>query len=305
MVGWVDSLALESDPEDPASFQTDPLRWVPYLILHGGCLGVLWVGWSWTAIGVAAALYVLRMFAITGFYHRYFSHRTFRTSRLVQFLMGVAGNSSAQRGPLWWAAQHRRHHSHSDEHEDPHSPHEHGVYWSHVGWLTVRANLTTDLRVVPDLAQFRELRFIDRFDWLVPVLMAVALYIFGAVLAQAAPQLGTSGPQMLVWGFFISTVVLFHGTCLINSLAHVVGSRRYDTKDESRNNWVLALLTLGEGWHNNHHRYPSSARQGFYWWEIDITYYGLKLLERLGIIWDVRPVPARILESGRSRRRAA
>lgn len=300
--GWLDSATLSSQGEIDESTRLEPVRLIPYLILHGGCLGVVWVGWSWTAVAVAAALYLVRMFAITGFYHRYFSHRTFRTSRWAQFLFAVLGNSSAQRGPLWWAAQHRKHHSHSDGAEDPHSPHEHGLYWSHFGWLTVRRNLVTDMRAVPDLARYPELRFLDRFEIIVPALLGAALFVLGEFLRYAAPHLGTSGLQMVVWGFFVSTVVLFHCTCLINSLAHLVGTRRFETRDESRNNLPLALLTLGEGWHNNHHRYPSSVRQGFYWWEVDLTYYGLWLLERIGLIWDLRPVPVHVLESGRSNR---
>lgn len=295
LLSLLDSDKLQPDPTDHPK-KIDPLRFIPYIILHGGCLGLIWVGWSWTAVGVAALLYLIRMFAVTGFYHRYFSHKTFETTRWMQFLIGVWGNLAAQRGPIWWASQHRRHHAHSDEPEDPHSPREHGLYWAHFGWLTVRRNMLIDWRMVPDLAKYPELRFLDRFDFLVPVTLATGLFGLGALLNYLWPQLGTSGPQMLVWGFFVSTVVLFHATCTINSLAHVIGSRRYEIKDSSRNNFFLALLTLGEGWHNNHHRYPGSTRQGFYWWEIDITFYGLKFMELLGFIWKLRPVPDHILE---------
>jgi stearoyl-CoA desaturase (delta-9 desaturase) len=275
--------------------KTELARWVPYLILHLGCLGVIWTGWSWTAVWVAVALYFVRMFAITAFYHRYFSHRTFRTSRAAQFVFAVLGNSAAQRGPIWWASLHRQHHAHSDEAADAHSPVQHGFYWAHIGWLTARENLAVNPRFVPDLLRFPELRFLDRFDTLVPLVLAALLYVSGAALAWLAPQLGVTGLQLVVWGFFISTTVCFHATCCINSLAHVLGSRRFDTKDASRNNWLLALLTLGEGWHNNHHRYPAAARQGFYWWEIDVSYYVLKLLAALGVIWDLKGVPARVL----------
>lgn len=293
---WFDSGRLKLDEGDPNADKPHPARWIPYLVLHGGCLGVIWVGASWVAVGVAAALYFIRMFAITGFYHRYFSHRTFRTSRFGQFLFGVLGNSATQRGPLWWAANHRRHHAHSDEENDPHSPREHGFYWAHFGWLTVRSNLITDMKLVRDLAKYPELRFLDRYDVVVPLLLAIAMYGLGELLAYTAPGLGTNGWQMVVWGFFISTVVLFHCTCFINSLAHMMGNRRYETGDDSRNSLVLALITLGEGWHNNHHRYPSTVRQGFYWWEIDVTYYMLKLLSYTGLIWDLRPVPQVLLD---------
>ncbi len=248
------------------------------------CVGVIWVGWSPTALAVAGSLYVLRMFAVTGFYHRYFSHRSFSTSRAAQFVFAVLGASAVQRGPLWWAAHHRKHHRHSDTEHDVHSPSQHGFWWSHMGWITSPANFPTDYAAVPDLAKYPELRFLDRFDILVPVLLAVTLFLLG-------------GGQLLIWGFFVSTVVLFHATCLINSLAHVIGRRRYQTNDDSGNSLVLALITFGEGWHNNHHRYPGSARQGFRWWQVDLTYYGLWLLERIRLIRDLRPVPARVLES--------
>ena len=269
------------------------LRILPFALVHLICLGVFWVGWSPVAVWVAAAGYAVRMFAITGFYHRYFSHRTFRTSRAAQFLFALLGNASLQRGPLWWAAHHRHHHRHADDEQDPHSPGQHGFLWSHMLWITSRENFATRMELVRDLAQFPELRFLNRFDILVPTAFAAFLYALGILLERYVPSLATSGPQLLVWGFFVSTIVLFHATCTINSLAHQFGGRRYSTKDESRNNWLLALLTFGEGWHNNHHYCPGAVRQGFYWWEIDLTYYGLKLLAYLGVIWDLHPVPAR------------
>jgi stearoyl-CoA desaturase (delta-9 desaturase) len=292
---WVDSAELNSAVHEPRRQRTDAARWIPYIILHAGCLAVFWVGWSWVAVAVAIALYFLRMFAITGFYHRYFSHRSFATSRAVQFILGVWGNTAAQRGPIWWACHHRQHHAHSDDEEDAHSPVQHGLYWSHIGWLTARDNLAINERYVRDLVKFPELRYLDRFDMLVPAVLAVLLFVLGATLNALEPGLGTNGWQMLVWGFFISTVAVFHATCTINSLAHVFGSRRFPTKDDSRNNFLLALLTLGEGWHNNHHRFPASARQGFYWWEVDLTFYGLKVMQWLGLIWDLKPVPAHLL----------
>lgn len=273
----------------------DWLRCTPFFAMHAACLGVIWVGWSWTAVGVAAALYAIRMFAITAFYHRYFSHRTFRTSRAFQFVAGVLGNTAVQRGPLWWAAHHRHHHRHSDDEHDVHSPHTHGWAWSHMGWITSRGAYRTNLNEVPDLARYPELRFLDRFDTLVPVLLAVGLFALGAALERWAPGLRTSGWQMLVWGFFVSTIVLFHATCTINSLAHLIGRKRFATKDHSRNSLLLALLTFGEGWHNNHHHYPGSVRQGFFWWEIDLSYYGLLVLSWLGLVWDLNPVPRRAM----------
>ncbi|MGA1498323.1 MAG: acyl-CoA desaturase, partial [Steroidobacteraceae bacterium] len=251
---------------------------------------------SAVAVATAAFLYFIRMFAITGFYHRYFSHRSFRTSRLMQFLFGVLGASSVQRGPLWWAAHHRHHHAYSDRPEDPHSPREKGFLMSHVGWFLTRGGFRPDMTRVRDLERYPELRWLDRYDIAIPVLLALGLFAVGGWLERSHPSLGTSAGQMLVWGFFISTVVLYHATYTINSLCHVFGSRRYDTGDDSRNNPWLALITLGEGWHNNHHHYPSSVRQGFYWWEIDITWYLLKAMSWLGLVWDLKPIPASVRE---------
>jgi len=267
---------------------------VPFAGMHLACLGVIWVGVSPVAVGTAVGLYVLRMFAITGFYHRYFSHRTFKVSRGVQFAFALLGASAAQRGPIWWAAHHRHHHAHSDRPEDVHSPSQRGFLWSHMGWFLSRRHFAPDLGRVRDLLRYPELRWLDRFDILVPFVLAVGLLVLGKTLEARWPSLGTSGAQMLVWGFFISTVACYHGTYTINSLCHVWGRRRYKTDDDSRNNLLLAIITLGEGWHNNHHRYPMSARQGFYWWEIDLTYYGLRLLAALGLIRDLKPVPPAI-----------
>ncbi len=287
----------------PAERRVEWLRSTPFITMHLACLGVFLVGWRWTALAVAAGLYAFRMFAITGFYHRYFSHRSFRTSRACQFLFAVAGNSAVQKGPLWWAAHHRFHHRHSDEEVDLHSPFWQGFWWSHMGWFTCKVNAETNLKAVPDLARYPELRFLDKFHGIVPLALAGSLYALGVSLHRTNPALGTSGPQMLVWGFFISTVVCYHATYTINSLAHKWGSRRYETGDDSRNNFFLAVLTLGEGWHNNHHHYPGSTRQGFYWWEVDLTWYALKAMSWMGLVWDLRSPPVHIRD--RTGRRGA
>jgi stearoyl-CoA desaturase (delta-9 desaturase) len=275
----------------------DWLRIIPFVGMHVACLAVFWVGASPVAVSVAVGLYFLRMFAITGFYHRYFSHRSFKTSRTGQFIFAVLGASAVQRGPIWWAAHHRHHHAHSDLEGDVHSPVQSGLLWSHMGWFLSRKHFTPDYSRVRDLLSFPELRLVDRFDILVPFILAWALLGLGALLGRVAPDLGTNGWQMLVWGFCISTVVCYHATYTINSLAHRFGHRRYATNDDSRNNPWLALVTLGEGWHNNHHHYPASARQGFYWWEVDITYYGLRLLAALGLVRDLKPVPVPVREA--------
>ena len=288
---WFDTGSTAAVVDAREADAVDWARIVPFAGMHLACLGVIWVGVSPVAVGTAVALYLVRMFAITGFYHRYFSHRTFKTSRATQFAFALVGASAVQRGPIWWAAHHRHHHAHSDRPEDAHSPVQHGFLWSHMGWFLSRRHFTPDLGRVRDLTRFPELRWLDRFDIVVPFLLALGLLVLGRFLDARWPGLGTSGAQMLVWGFFISTVACYHGTYTINSLCHVWGRRRYATGDDSRNNFLLAILTLGEGWHNNHHRYPMSARQGFYWWEIDLTYYGLRALAAIGLIEDLKPVP--------------
>jgi stearoyl-CoA desaturase (delta-9 desaturase) len=293
LVQWFDAdygakdIAKLADKPDRVEW----VRTIPFVILHAGCLGVLITGWSWTAVGTAVFLYFARMFAVTGFFHRYFSHRTFSTSRVGQFVLALWGATCVQKGALWWAATHRHHHQHSDEEDDKHSPRQHGFLWSHIGWITSSKNFPTDYRRVKDLAKYPELVFLNRFDTLVPILFAAALFGLGKLLQSQAPSLGVTGGQMLVWGFFISTTVLFHGTACINSLAHVFGKKRYATGDDSRNSFILSLITLGEGWHNNHHQHMGTVRQGFYWWELDITFYLLKALSWTGLIWDLRPVP--------------
>lgn len=296
---WFDADASADQTPGTNIKKVDWFRIIPFVIMHLMCLGVIWVGWSWFAILTAAGLYLIRMFAITGFYHRYFSHNAFKTNRFWQFLFAAIGNSSAQRGPLWWAAHHRHHHRYADTEKDIHSPSQHGFVWSHMGWLTSPANFQTKMKYVKDWAKYPELRWINRFDIVIPILLAVVLFVGGKLLEIHVPRLGTNGPQLLIWGFFISSVVLFHGTVTINSFDHMIGGRRYNTPDTSRNNVVLALITLGEGWHNNHHHYAITARQGFYWWEIDITYYLLKVFSWLGIVWDLRGLPEGLRDQNR------
>ena len=283
--------------------ELDWMRVVPFAGLHLGCLLVLQVGVSAAALVLAVTLYLLRMFFITAFYHRYFSHRAFRAGRATQFVMGVLGATAGQRGPIWWAAHHREHHLTADTREDPHSPRHRGVWFSHTLWFLTRGSFLTQKHRVKDWLAYRELRTLEKFDWVPFALLGAGCYALGSYLEAAYPHLNTSGPQMFVWGFFVSTVVLYHATYSINSVAHRFGKRRYPTNDESRNNFLVALITLGEGWHNNHHYYPISARQGFRWWELDISYLGLKLLALFGLIDGLRPVPEHVL-AGRCARKA-
>jgi len=299
LLNWFNSPPPRADAPAKTSEKVDWGRAIPFMGMHLGCLLVIFpfggVGWSWLAIAVAIFLYALRVFTLTGFYHRYFSHRSFKTWRIVQFVFAFIGCTSVQRGPLWWAAHHRHHHTHSDDPEDFHSPRQKGIFWSHMGWfLTPRAQ-DTQYKLIPDFAKYPELRFLDRFDLLPPVLMALALFAFGELVAWGEPESGVTGLQLLVWGFFVSTVAVYHVTYLVNSATHLIGRRRYETKDDSRNSLIVALLTFGEGWHNNHHYYPNSTRQGFFWWEIDITYYTLQFMGMLGLVWDIKEVPQRIL----------
>jgi len=303
LVQWIDS---DYSLESPEAIRAQPdgvnlVRCLPFIILHLGCLGIIWTGWSWFAVWTAVALYFLRMFFVTGIFHRYFSHKTYSTSRFGQFLLALCTGTTVQRGALWWAYHHRHHHQHSDQEEDAHSPHVHGFWWSHIGWITSRRNFPTDYSKVKDLAKYPELVWLNRFDVVVPALFATGLFFLGRFLEHAAPGLHTSGAQLLVWGFFVSTTALFHGTASINSFTHLWGSRRFETTDDSRNSFVLALVCLGEGWHNNHHRYQSATRNGFYWWEIDPTYYGLKLLSWTGFIWGLKSVPESIYQEAEQR----
>ncbi len=255
---------------------------LPFAAVHVACIAVLWTGFTWTDWIVCFALYVLRMWGITAGYHRYFSHRSFKTSRVFQFLLAFLAQSSAQQGVLWWSAIHRHHHRHSDTPEDVHSPRHHGFLFSHFGWIFSKSRGVADYAMVKDLSRYPELVWLDRWKYFPPFVLALTVLLL----------FGWSG---LIVGFFISTVILFHGTFSINSLAHTSGSQRYITGDDSRNNFWLALITLGEGWHNNHHYYQSSTRQGFRWWEIDVTFYVLKCLSWVRIVRDLRSPPSHVV----------
>ncbi len=275
-------------------FEVGRVEWfrcLPYVFIHLAALLAFLYPISLACILIAILSYVVRMFCITAFYHRYFSHRTFKTSRLVQFVGAFVACSSGQRGPLWWAAHHRRHHRHSDTEKDEHSPHTKSFIRSHTLWFMTDYAVPTFMREVRDLAKFRELIFLNRFDWIPVVILASSCYFLGEA-SWFGGWTGLTGMTTLIWGFLIPTIALYHATFAINSIAHLFGSRRFETGEGSRNNLLLALLTLGEGWHNNHHFYPASTRQGFYKWEIDLTYYLLRLMALFGLVRDLRPVPA-------------
>ena len=257
---------------------------IPFVLVHLGCFAAIWTGVTWQALAICITLYWLRIFAIGAGYHRYFSHRAYSTSRAFQFVLAFLSQTTTQKSVIWWASKHRHHHLHSDTGQDVHSPRHHGFIYSHLGWIFARRHDTPDLAKVTDLTRFPELMWLHRNEQ-VP---AIALALLCFLLA------GWSG---LVVGFLWSTVLVYHATFCINSLAHVSGSKRYVTGDNSRNNWLLAIFTMGEGWHNNHHAYQSSVRQGFKWWEFDPTYYLLRALSWTGLVWDLKTPPEPVLRN--------
>jgi stearoyl-CoA desaturase (delta-9 desaturase) len=284
-------LPSQSSPAAGSAERYRLVETIPFVLAHLACLAAIWTGVHTTDLIIAAGLYALRMFGVTAGYHRYFAHRSFKTSRAFAFFLGFLAQSSAQRGILWWAGNHRQHHRFSDTDNDVHSPVLRGFWHAHLGWFFTEKHSDTDLAAVPDLAKYPELVWLDRHPYLPAVLTGLVVWLVA----------GWSG---LVVGFLWSTVVLWHATFSINSLAHVVGRRRYVTGDHSRNNLWLALLTFGEGWHNNHHHYQSAARQGFRWYEIDVSYYLLKALAAAGLVWDLRSPPAPVVRSEQRLRQA-
>lgn len=274
----------ESDPRTKISTRAW-IKGTPFYLIHLVALvAPFLIDFQWGYLALAIGSYYLRMFAITAGYHRYFSHKTYKTSRLFQFLMGFLGTTATQKGPLWWGAGHRHHHKFSDTKDDIHSPVQDGFLYSHMGWILADSSDPIRWNLIKDLSRYKELRFLDQHYWLPPVIYGIICFAF----------FGVSG---VIWGYFVSTVMLWHGTYTINSLCHVWGTRRYKTTDTSRNNFFLSILTLGEGWHNNHHYYCNSVNQGWFWWEIDISYYILIALEKLGIVWDLKHAPQRVKES--------
>ena len=299
VISWFDSHALQSD--DCQEEKIDWARMMPFALMHLTPLLIYFCGFSWTALVACVLSYLLRMFAITGFYHRYFSHKTFKTNRVVHTVFAFLGSSTTQRGPLWWASHHRRHHNYSDTENDAHSPVTKKFLWSHMGWFLTKKHFPTEQRHVRDWLKYPELVFINRFDIFAPFFYALSLYGIGELINFIFPSLATNGLQFLVWGFFVSTIVLYHATFTINSLAHKWGSKRFDTGDDSRNNRFLAIITLGEGWHNNHHYFPNTVKQGFYKGEWDLTYRILKTMSFFGLVTDMKekvpPKPAETVVS--------
>ncbi|HEX4337146.1 MAG TPA: acyl-CoA desaturase [Polyangiaceae bacterium] len=278
---------VEFAPPAAGRTRIDRVGSLPFIAVHVAAVaGVVMLGWSWSGFALAMGLYYLRMFGVTGGYHRYFSHRSYRTSRAFQFVLAVLAMTSVQKGVLWWASHHRLHHKMSDQPGDVHSVLHDGFMWSHVGWILSRDYQTTDNERVRDLEKFPELRFLNRWYFLPALGYGVLTFALGSWWG-------------FVWGFLVSTTLLWHGTFTINSLSHMIGRRRYKTTDNSRNSLALALVTMGEGWHNNHHYYQRATNQGFYWWEIDLTYYVLRGLAAVGLVWDLHRPPQHVLDGNR------
>jgi stearoyl-CoA desaturase (delta-9 desaturase) len=268
---------------------------LPLLFMHVSCAGTLFVAGGWPAFWIFFIMYVLHVFALTAGYHRYFSHKSFKTSRGFQFFLALLGTTAAQRDPLWWASHHRMHHQNADTDEDVHSPRQHGFWWAHIGWVMKRELYQTDFSRVKDFAKYPELVWLNKHPYAPAFALAVLLFAIGAGINALKPNGGVSGGQFLFYGFFLSTVAVYHVTFCINSVAHMYGRRRYEVEDDSRNNGWLGLLAMGEGWHNNHHRYAVCARQGFRWWEIDLSYAILRVLQWFGLVWDIREPPKSLL----------
>jgi stearoyl-CoA desaturase (delta-9 desaturase) len=265
--------------------ENEQIAWVssiPFFLVHLSPILLIWTGIRWVDVALCVALYFGRMFFISAGYHRYFAHRGYKMGRIMQFLFAFGGATAAQKGVLWWAGYHRHHHWFSDQPEDIHSPKK-GFFWSHLGWILCPRYNRTPSEVIEDFAKYPEIRWVDKHYLVPPIMLATVCYLVG-------------GSSALVGGFLLSTVILFHGTFIVNSLTHLYGSRRYETTDTSRNSLLIALVTGGEGWHNNHHYYETTANNGFFWWEIDTSYYVLKILSWVGLVWDLRLPPKFVLE---------
>ena len=264
---------------------------LPFLSVHIGAIYALTISPSPFALFMVFLMYFIRMFGITAGFHRLFSHRSFKTNRAFQFFLAYAATCSAQMGPIWWASHHRHHHKYTEQIEDPHTPTLKGFFWAHVGWIMSPVNSPTKEEYVGDLMKYPELKWLDKYHYFAPFSLVVLLYGLGEFMAVNYAQYNTNGMELVLWGFFVSTVLLYHATFMVNSVCHVFGHRTYDTKDGSVNNFLVAILTLGEGWHNNHHAFPNSEKQGHKWYQIDISHYILWCLSKIGVVWKIRDVP--------------
>ncbi len=260
-----------------------------FWLVQVSALLVFAVPFRWAFIALWAASHFVRAIGLTLAFHRYYAHRAFKMNRVARFVWTFIGTAAMQKGPLWWAGHHVNHHKFADREGDPHSPMVSGVYYAHIGWFLNDAKydrVEATNPVLRDFGPVPEVAWLDRYYFVAPVMLAVALFVLG-------------GLPWLVWGFCLPTMTLAHATFAINTVNHMFGSRRFETVDESRNNPVTAFFAVGEGWHNNHHRYQRAARNGFYWWEFDVTWYVIRAMNAVGLAWDVLPVPKRVYEEAR------
>ncbi|MEO0574902.1 MAG: fatty acid desaturase [Pseudomonadota bacterium] len=266
---------------------------IAMVVFHIACLGAIFTGASTVAISVALIMYLIRAFGITAGFHRMLAHRSFKASRPVQFVLTLFGSLAVQGGPLWWVAHHRTHHRYTETDKDIHSPRTQGFWNAHMGWMMKAESFLENGANARDLHRFPELKFLQRNYATIIIGQMAAMFVLGVTLNYIDPTLGTSGLQMLVWGFFISTVALWHATFMVNSVCHRWGGQPHDAKDDSTNNWIVGILAIGEGWHNNHHKFPYSARHGLRWWQFDLTWIVLRIMAALRLISDLR-LPRRI-----------
>ena len=247
------------------------------------------VPFRWAFVALWAASHFSRALGLTLIFHRYLAHRAFQMNRVARFVWAFIGTAAMQKGPLWWAGHHVNHHRYADRDGDPHSPSVSGFYYAHIGWFlndTRHDQLPPSNPVIRDFSKDFEIAWLERFFVVPPLLLAIAMFLAG-------------GLPWLVWGFCVPTVTLAHSTFAINTINHMFGSRRFETLDASRNNLLTAFFAVGEGWHNNHHRYQRAARNGFYWWEFDPTWYVIRAMAAVGLVWGIQSVPTRIYEEAR------
>ena len=272
------------------------------ILVHVASLGIFFVPCSYSLLIFTVITFFIRTFSWEGGSHRYFAHRSYKTSRTFQFILAVLAASAGQRGPLWWAWHHRLHHKYSDTELDLHSPLHKGFWYAHMGWFVDIKNINTDLDMVSDLSKYPELVFINKYHYLFPYLLMAIIFFVGEYTTIFGSEV--AGLSAIIWGFFLSTMLSLQATFAVNTIMHgfmpsLFCYRTFPTNDTSTNNWLLAIFTMGASWHNNHHWFMSSARAGFNWWEIDLTFYILKVLQLLGIVWDLKEVPDKVLEQGK------
>ena len=284
------SARAESDAQALGQQHAGRLHWplaIALGIFHLLGLAALFF-FSWSGLVVAAGMWVLAQNIGIGMsYHRQLTHRGFITPKWVEYTMAVCATFALEGGPIFWVGVHRLHHQVTDKPGDPHSPRD-GAWWSHMGWMLWGSLHNHDPlldRYVPDLKRQSFYLWLSRWHWL-PVTLAGFVFLFAGTFAHGGSLY--RGVSWVLWGIFLRVCLGLHVTWLVNSATHMWGSRRFATRDDSRNNWWVALLSGGEGWHNNHHAHPVSARHGMAWYELDVNYWGIRLLGLLGLAKKIK-----------------